>query len=421
MFLHQPSDAGRRILLHPKQFQVFQDPHRFKVVTAGRRWGKSVLALVIAIEKAKRPHSKVWYVAPSYRMAKQIMWDTLQASIPPEWVKGKPNQTELSIRLINGSVIECKGADDPDSLRGVGLYYVILDEFQDMKKDVWTKVLRPTLARDRGHALFIGTPKGYANLYDVHMMGQDPSKKQWMSWQFPTITSPFIPPEEIEEARRDMDIKSFRQEFEASFETMSGRVYHQFDRHTHVGSYQFNPELPIWVGQDFNVDPMATSILQPQKNGEVWIVDEIYQPNSNTVQICDELERRYWRHVDKERQICIYPDPAGSTRQSARGESDLDIFRQRGFRYIKYRRKHPRVADRVNAVNRMLRDASGVVKMKVNSVCQNTINSFEQVLYKEGSPDIDKRPGIEHITDAIGYPIELEFPTRKIKVAGRSL
>ena len=140
MFLHRDiSEQIRAISLHTPQFTVYQHPARFKVVTAGRRWGKSVLSLVIAIEKAKRPYSKVWYIAPSYRMAKQIMWDVLQASIPPRWIK-KINQTDMSIRLINGSIIECKGADDPDSLRGVGLYYVIMDEFQDMKPDTWTKV-----------------------------------------------------------------------------------------------------------------------------------------------------------------------------------------------------------------------------------------------------------------------------------------
>lgn len=420
MFLHTPNQDGRAIMLHSGQYNVFTDPTRFKVVTAGRRWGKTVLALVFAINMAKRPFSKVWYIAPSYRMAKQIMWDQLQASIPPEWIK-KVHQTDLSIRLINGSIIECKGADDPDSLRGVGLYYAILDEFQDMKTDTWTKVIRPTLARDRGHALFIGTPKGYANLYDFHQLGQDPMKPAWKSWVYPTITSPFIPAEEIEEARRDMDIKSFRQEFEASFETMSGRVYHPFDRNTHVKPLEFNPNLPIWIGQDFNVDPMSSAVIQPQTNGEIWIVDEIHRPNSNTVEVCDELERRYWRHMNDERKVCVYPDPAGGNRQSARGESDLDIFRQRGFKYIKYRRKHPAISDRVNAVNRMLMDATGQIRLRVDPKCKNVVASFEQVIYREGTPDIDKRPGVEHMTDAVGYPIELEFPTRKIKIAGRSL
>lgn len=413
------SSNGTVQYLHKDQSIVFKHPARFKVVTAGRRWGKTKLAEAICILKARVPKSKVWYVAPSYRMAKQIMWDQLLDSVPRQWVK-KIHHTDLSITLINKSKIECKGADNPESLRGVGLSYVVLDEYQDMKPDTWVKVLRPTLAKDRGHAMFIGTPKGFANLYDVHMLGQDPTKRSWMSWQFPTISSPFIPIEEIEAARNDMDAKSFRQEFEASFESLSGRVYHCFDRNVHVKEVTFNPELPIWVGQDFNVDPMSTVIMQPQIDGSIHIVDEIYLNNSNSMEVCDELEKRYWRFQGSDKLI-VYPDPAGSFRQSGRGESDLDIFRQRDFNYLKFRRKHPKVADRVNAVNRMLMSASGQVRLFINPKCKNTIASFEQTMYKPGSAEIDKRPGIEHPTDALGYCIELEFPTRRVKIAGRSL
>jgi len=409
----------RKISLHDGQAEVYDHPARFKVITAGRRWGKSQLGKAVCIQKARRPKSKVWYVAPSYRMAKQIMWDEMLDSIPRQWIK-KVHNTDLSIRLINDSIIECKGADDPDSLRGIGLYYVVLDEFQDMKPDTWTKVLRPTLAKDRGDAMFIGTPKGFANLYDVHVLGQDPAKRQWMSWQFPTITSPFIPLEEIEAAKEDMDPKSFRQEFMASFESVSGRVYHAFDRDIHIRKLEFNPHLPIWVGQDFNVDPMSTVIMQPQPNGEVHCVDEIFLHSSNTMEVCDAIEQKYWRYMGGN-QIIIYPDPAGASRQSGRGESDLDIFRERGFNHIKYRRKHPRVSDRTNSVNRMLMSASGQARLFVDPKCRNLIDSFEQTIYKAGSADIDKRPGIEHMTDGLGYCIELEYPTRRIKVLGKSL
>lgn len=409
--------------LHPKQIEVQRWPSRFKVVTAGRRWGKTWLAIVNAMSKAAgRKRAKVWYIAPSYRMAKQIFWEDLKLSVPRKWLAKPPNESDLVIRLVNGAVIECKGADNPDSLRGVGLYYTILDEFQDMKFEVWSKVIRPTLAKDRGGALIIGTPKGYENLYHLYRLGQDPTNRQWKSWQFPTYTSPFIPEDEIEEARRDMDPKAFRQEFMASFETMSGRVYYSFDRHRHVGNYPFNPKLPIWIASDFNNDPMSTAILQPQPNGQVWIVDEIYQYDSNTLEVCEELERRYWRFMHKANdQFTVYPDPAGAYGQHARGESNLDIYREKGFRRIKHRKKHPPITDRVNAVNKMLCDATGAVRLFVNSTCINTIKSFEQTVYKAGTRDIDKGPGVEHITDAIGYNIEIEFPSRKIIIAGRSL
>lgn len=406
--------------LHPKQAEVFLDTARFRVVVAGRRWGKTNLAKSEMIARARLPKQKIWYIAPTYRMAKQIMWNDLKDSLPRDLVV-RMHETEMSITLVNGTIIECKGADNPDTLRGVGLNFVVMDEFQDMRIETWTTIIRPTLAKDRGDALFIGTPKAYNQLYEVYALGQDNKRSAWSSYQFPTITSPFIPEEEIEEARADMDPRTFRQEFEASFETMSGRVYYPFDRNIHVSErIKFNPSLPIWIGVDFNIDPMSAAIMQPQpgKNGQVWVVDEIYLHSSNTEEMCEEIERRYWRYM---KQITVYPDPAGGARQHARGESDLDIFRQKGFKRLKFRKKHPLIADRVNAVNKMIRSADGNIRLMVNKNCRNVIDSLEQTLYKAGSRDIDKKMSMEHITDALGYCIELEFPTRQIVIAGRSL
>lgn len=264
------------------------------------------------------------------------------------------------------------------------------------------------------------TPKGYNGLYKLYRVGQNKAKQlkhEWMSWQFPTITSPFIPQAEIEAARRDMDEKMFRQEFLASFESMSGRVYYAFDRKSNVANVEFNPRLPIWVGMDFNIDPMSTVIFQPQPNGQLWAIDEIVQVSSNTDDICTELEKRYYKYQDR---VIIYPDPAGSARQHARGESDLDIMREHGFKRIKVKRAHSAVADRVNAVNRMLRSASGEVRLFISPKCKHLIDSFEQTLYIAGSRDVDKSLGVEHSADAAGYCIELEFPLRKFTPIGFS-
>lgn len=405
--------------LHPKQAEVFANDARFRVVVAGRRWGKSKLSMMTMLSWVTKKNQKIWYVAPTYKMAKQIMWNELKTWVPREWVT-KIRENELSMEFRNGSRIDLKGADKPDSLRGVSLDFLVLDEFQDISPDTWKTVLRPTLADRKGHALFIGTPKSYNLLYEVYRLGQNKSKqmaKQWMSWQFPTITSPFIPKAEIETARKDMDEKSFRQEFLASFESMSGRVYYAFDRKEHIANVEFNPKLPIWVGMDFNIDPMSTVIFQPQPNGQIWAVDEIVQVASNTDDICTELEKRYYKYQN---QVTIYPDPAGSARQHARGESDLDIIREHGFKRIKVKRAHSAVADRINAVNRVLKTASGDVRLFINPKCKHLIESFEQTLYIAGTRDVDKSLGVEHSADAAGYCIEIEFPLRKITSSGYS-
>lgn len=364
------------------------------------------------------PRVKVWYVAPSYRMANQIVWDELKQAVPKSWIR-KINETKMQIKLMNGSVLECKGADDPDSLRGVGLNYVILDEYQDMKPDVWTKVLRPTLAKDRGGAMFIGTPKGFANLYDIWEKGQS-TNGTWKSWQFKTEESPFIPNAEIAEARRDLDPKTFRQEFEASFETMSGRVYSEFDRNLHVKDFvKFDPNLPIWVGMDFNVDPMTSVLMQYHKDkNHLHVIDEVFINDSSVLEMAEEIERRYWQHVGN---MLMFPDPAGDSRQHARGESSLDILREKGMKRILFRRKHPPVRDRTNAVNKMLMNAQGDVSMYIAPKCREVIKSLEQTMYKPGTSDINKAMGAEHITDALGYPIEFKFPLKKIIIAGTSI
>lgn len=406
--------------LHPGQMEVFRSRARFKVIVAGRRWGKSMYSLIQIIRKASKPNSLVWYVAPTYPMAKDIMWPWLEQHIPPNWIV-KKHDTKMYIKLRNGSRIVCKGADNPETLRGVGLDHVVMDEFQDMTPDTWKKVLRPTLITSGGDATFIGTPKSFNYLHEIYLLGQDPDlrrKGRWMSWQFRTADSPFVPPEEIEQARLDMDEKSFRQELEASFESMGGRVYYPFDRQVHVADLPFNPDLPIWVGQDFNNSPMSSVILQPQENGQVWAVDEIVLKGASTEDAVSELEKRYWRHL---KNTSIFPDPAGSYTQHARGETDLDIFRERGYYSIHYRRKHPRQIDRITCVNRMLRRGDGSVGLMVSRKCKHLIQSFEQTIFVEGTREIDKTGGLEHSTDAIGYPIEYLFPLKKVVLAGVSL
>lgn len=420
----------RELVIHPGQKEVLHHKARYKVVVAGRRWGKSEMAKTAIIKAATRARKQVvWYIAPTLAMARQIMWDLIKESIPREWVQGDPNETRMTIRLINGSVIVLKGADDPDRLRGVALHYVVLDEVQDMKSEVWSKVIRPTLLSTRGGAMFIGTPKSFNWFYDLYVMGQRGEvyrdakgirrANPYMSWQFPTMMSPFIPKSEIQEAMENTDEKTFNQEYNAKFETMSGRVYHAFDRTVHVGDYVYNPKLPVYVGQDFNVDPMSSVILQVQPlTGEIWIVDECVLFGSNTQETADELSRRYHRQLS---QIAMYPDPAVTQRSTAAGRSDLEVLKDAGFERIFFKKKHPPVADRVNAVNRLFKSADGQIRMRVNRHCKEVIGSLEQTIYKPGTREIDKTQGKEHVADALGYYCDYEFPVSQVHVLGVSI
>jgi len=418
------------VKLHKGQKLVMNSPARFRVIVAGRRWGKTQVSKIsLLLAAASKQKQLVWYVAPTYQMARDILWEDLKDSVPKKWIaKNGINETRMTIKLVNGSRIALKGADKPDSLRGVGLNFVVVDEAQDIHPDTWDMVLQPTLLTTGGRAIIIGTPKAFNWLYDKYRLGQrgrtfvdrDTGKvetNEWESWQYPTITSPFIPKAEIEQRRRDMDPRSFRQEYEASFESMSGRVYYPFDRAVHVGDYPFNPRLPIYVGMDFNIDPMSLIMLQEQPNGEIWAIDEAVLYGSNVEEAADELARRYFQYMN---QITIYPDPAGAQRGHARGESSLDILREAGFRNIQYKPKHPAIDDRVNAVNRLLYTADGTVRLKVDQRCRKLIDSLEQTIYKEGSREINKKLGTEHPTDALGYFADFRHPFRNDRVKGYS-
>ena len=405
---------------HKFQQIVHATPARFKVVVAGRRWGKTQYArLEIVLKALKKPNSLVWYVAPTYAMANDIMWGALLAMIPRSYLARKPNDTKMTIWLKNGAVIQCKGADKPDSLRGRGVDLVVLDEYQDFKAGAWSEAIFPTLTDRRGEAIIIGTPKAYNHLYELYQQGQSDDFPDWSSWQFPTSTSPFIPADELAAARRNLDERSYQQEFEASFTNMSGRVYYPFDRAQHVGDFPFDPNNFIIVGQDFNVDPMSSVILQVKKEiNEIWAIDEIVLNQSNTQETCDELERKYFRLFPN--RICVFPDPAGGNRSSARGESDIQIFREKGINRIIYHKKHPFIADRVNAVNSMLRSADGTIRLRIDRKCKKLIEGLEQTIYKPGTREMDKSQGTDHSPDALGYPIEYLYPLRKIPLIGYS-
>jgi hypothetical protein len=418
--------------LHPKQLVVFRDRSRFKVVVAGRRWGKTYLsraALVAAAASKKK--ANIWYVAPTYGMAKDIMWADLIDAIPPRLIK-KKNETKLEVRLINGSLIQLKGADKPDTLRGRGIDFVVLDEYQDFKAGTWEEIIYPTLMDKGGRALIIGTPKAFNCLYEVYQKGQDIANKgEWNSWQFPTISSPFIPKKEIERARANLTEKSFKQEFEASFESMTGLIYYNFKRQTHVRALPpIDMNKPIYAGQDFNVDPMTTVLFQlwedpayPKRSMDRFVIhikDEIFLKSSNVVEVCDEMEKRYWRHI-RAGKFALYPDPAGNNRNQGYGETNFQIFRDRGINKVYARPKHPARSDRYNAVNLMLQAANGRIRMFVDPKCKETIKSFEQTIYKAGTSDVDKTKDSEHITDALGYPVELLFPVRKVQIIGTSI
>ena len=212
------------IKLLPWQQQVWNDQSRFKVVAAGRRTGKSRLAAwMLIVEALQADRGNVWYVAPTQGQARDIMWLTLLELGNP--VIESSHVNNMQIKLVNGAVISLKGADRPETMRGVSLKFVVLDEYADMKPSVFEQILRPALADLKGKSLFIGTPMGRNHFYELYNYGDKNDDKEYKSWHFTSFDNPLLDPKEIEAAKKSMSSFAFRTEFMASFEAASGGIF----------------------------------------------------------------------------------------------------------------------------------------------------------------------------------------------------
>ena len=392
--------------LTPPQSEIFTCPARFRVVVAGRRFGKTFLSTAELISRAlAKPNQNVWYIAPTFRAARDICWDMLTQQIPREYI-AKTNETSLTVTLKNGSSISLKGAEKHDNLRGRAVDFVVLDEFADMRKEAWYEVIRPSLSGrgEQGAAVFIGTPKGRNHFYDLYGKGVD-GDEGWKSYQYTTIEGGNVPPEEIASAKADLDERTFQQEYEAQFVNYSGIIYYSFKREESVVRHDGDRPV-IHVGMDFNLDPMS-AVLMTRKGDTLHVFDEIVMFGSNTDEMVAEIRTRYGNGT-----IVIYPDPASRQRKtSAGGRTDLSILQNAGFE-VRVRSSHAAVRDRINSVNSRLLSKDGHRRLFVDPKCKKVIESLERHTYKEGTSQPEK-DGFDHMNDALGYAVEYLFPIRK--------
>jgi hypothetical protein len=410
------------ISLKPPQWTVFNDVARFRVLVAGRRFGKTYLSLVELCKAAWSPGRLAWYVAPDCKQAKRIAWKPLKEMTRPYW-KSKPNETDLRIDLITGGTVCLRGADNYDALRGEGLDFLILDEYASFARHVWPEVLRPMLADRKGRALFIGTPRGRDHFYDLYRAAGN--QKNWSVFQYTTEQGGNVAAEELNSAAREMDERTYRQEFKASFENLTaGLIYYAFDRTENIRVMEFNPRLPLFWSLDFNVNPMCSVIGQRDGN-RIRVLDEIVLADSNTGAACDEFLRRAsgWRsQYGGAVQLDIYGDATGNSRSSSASRTDWqivkEVFNTRGNGFV--RRFHvlsanPAVRDRVNCVNAVLRNTVGEHRLTVDPRCQQLILDFEKVHWRMDSNgnslgELDKSdPARTHVSDALGYMVAREF------------
>jgi len=385
------------------QKQILSADARFKVVIAGRRGGKTFCSIASLAKHAREPNRKCLYVAPTHAMCRQILWQDLKELLREKnWVK-RINESNLEITLINNSLIMLRSADTPDRMRGLGVDHVVIDEAADIDEEAWTAVIRPMLSDRQGSAMIISSPKGRNWLYDLYNNAKH--LDDWWSLQFSTAEGGNVSEEEIAQARRDLDERTFKQEYEATFVEYSGVIYYAFGDHNITKrEIPVDPRTPLHVGMDFNVDP-GCAVIGFQHNTGIHIFDELEIFGTNTQEMASEIQRRY-----PGRKIICYPDAAGSQRRtSAGGVTDHIILKNCGFD-LRVGSVNPSVKDRIGAVNSVLKADN--TRLTIDPQCRKIIEGLRKHVYKEGTRQPEKGE-FDHFNDALGYLVNNQYPIKQ--------
>jgi hypothetical protein len=417
---------------HPKQALVHSNPSRFRVLIAGRRGGKTRLAIAeVCFHALLVKNSRIWYIAPTFRQAKTTAWRLFLDMLSPDVIK-KKNEQELEIILTNGSEIALKGTERPDLLRGVGLNGVVLDEVAFMKPSTWETVVRPMLTDTQGWALFIGTPAGFGELWKLAKLGDhdkeiegDPidilgdeegsklkPNNEWQTFRFTTYDNPYVSLSEIQSQKETMNEDYFSQEYLARFTRFTGLVYPEFDLGVHI----VTPfDIPLhWtkaIGADVGyTNPSAAEFVAIDEEGNLYIYDEIYIQKHTSSEFIDAIKEKV---SGKTYQIKV-ADPSAAdfiARAREAGVWFTAPVKPEGSRQFGL------VGETINWVKDYLKPkpTDGKPGLYVFNNCKNLIREFQTYVWDDKKFNSeDRRPKKEndHTMDAIRYAI-MEVRGRK--------
>lgn len=459
----KPGTLTRRwydMIDHPGQQGYANSMARYNVVPAGRRSGKSEMAKRRIVMRALCSHIpghafEVPYLdprfgigAPTVAQVKSIYWQDIKALIPVRFLFGKPNESSLEIKLINGASIRLYGMDRPERAEGgTGFSGFILDEYGNMKPDAWEAHLQPTLIDRNGWCDLIGVPEGRNHYYDLYSEAQrleidNPDLWRTHHWTSETVIPLYNPEGKafLEAAKRSMDEVTYRQEFLGSFENFTGRAYYGF-LDDNKAPLMYHPRRPLALCLDFNVEPCVGAVIQEQKLpvpgvpedkqpigtgiiGEIWI-----PRGGNVLTVADRFIEDYGKHEGK---VVLYGDATGGARGAGKvlgSEWELVKRRLRAHfdrKQIIYHvpKTNPRERDRVASVNSRCRSFDGDIRLMVDPrKCPHIVKDFEGVcVIPGGSGELDKSSlELTHLSDACGYYVSHQFPIKKtyVKTPGR--
>lgn len=411
---------------------------RFTLAVWGRRCGKSLYAAKRVTAKAlHKPQSRIWIVAPDYDLTKPIWeefiadWETGRYNADGEWIPPMPEmmrrhgQKPITVkhgsdsmpawrRLSNGTLIQCKSAENPRSLLGRGLDHAEIDEFARIPADIWNTYIRPALADRRGSAGLITSPYGFNHVYEMFQKAMDPENAEWGAIQAPTWRNPYIDPEEIESAWRDTNEDDFWREYGAEFRSLAGRVFPYFTYDDNVVAREIPEHTPIYVGIDFGWHWFVATLMTIV-NDEPYIFDELVLHKHGTrdaLNILAGMTVAGSRQTVKDRAEIIAPDPAGGADSPRSAIDDIDACREVfGFDRV-YKGMNSRFRDiewGCARIRDLVRSASGQVRYRIHPRCKYSIQCHMNYKYpdrKDGQPTPSKpeKDGThDHGIDTVRY------------------
>lgn len=406
---------------HLGQSGMLRCRKRYLAAACGRGSGKTEVArrrIVMALPVRKPwPDPKYFFALPTYRQARRVAWDKIRALVPPEWVKGKIHDGDMTIETIFGSTLFVVGLDKPQRVEGDQYDGCIIDESCDQKPGVFERSVQPALSHRKGFCWRLGVPKRFGcgavefkEFFDKGVAG-DPNIASF-AWASSTVLSP----EEIAIAQATLSPTDYAEQYGASWESAGGLIFQDFSMEN-VEEVPYVPSMPLTIGSDFNVNPMCWVIGHVHKN-EIHIIDEIFRRNTNTRDTLGFLHNRYIEHTSGWN---FYGDASSRARKTAASESDyIQIRNDRRFvgGRVFYPRSNPSVVNRFAATNAMLCNASHERRLKIHPRCKHLIRDLKTRAYKEGTREPDDYGDVGHITDALGYIVHRLFPVKHI-LAGK--
>lgn len=420
------------LIPHPAQLDLVgavDSGVRFPLVPAGRRSGKTERFKRFLVHRANKVPGQYFAAAPTHDQAKKIFWDDLKALSLSAAHSRRPSESDRIIYMPNGSELHVIGLDKPQRIEGIPWKGGGIDEFADVKPDGWEANILPALntvnpldANYRAWCWLLGVPDGLNHYYDLcdrAERGNDPNFRVF-HWKSAEI----LPADVIESAKRAMSAKQFRQEFEASFETAQGRIYEDYGKDNYTNETIKKHEELCWF-HDFNYTPMSSGV-GVRRGESIYCLDEIILTSAISRQSAQEFVEKYKDHENK--RVAIYGDPAGRAGEKHGHASDYteieNVLRSSGWTFTrKVKAAAPAIKDRQNAVRAKIKNAAGEVSLFVNpSKAPYTHKGLATVQTKDGSTFQEEETQYQHITTAIGYMVDYEWPiagkTQRAQIIG---